>query len=252
MLKKKISGFTLIELLITITIVALLTLMVIFGLSQNLGKARDSRRKADLERIKTAFEEYYGNESIYPPVTILDNCGGEELKPYLNIIPCDPKTKKPYCYIYEPNGQNYRLLSSLENISDTIIASLGCDSPTEFCGYEPECIALVGYNHLNYGVSSSNILVANELIGTGLIEPTPTPSTSPSTSPTATPSISPSPSPFPSTIPGNYACNNPQVGLPVCGIYSDPVGSRCGLTFSDEPTCQAYCPTSPIEARCQN
>lgn len=229
---RKKRGFTLIELLIVITIVGLLAVLAIFMLMNNLGKSRDGKRKADLDRIKIAFEEYYADENIYPPDDILSDCGGGTLKPYLASIPCDPKTKRPYCYIYDAdyNGQNYRLLSSLEYAADPIISTLGCNDPDEYCGYETEC-SVYG-RAFNYGVSSSNVVVASENIGSGQLG--------------ASPSPTPTPGPLPSTIPGSYACS-PQG---VCNNYADPQAAGCPLTYNDSVACSAYCPTSPAYARC--
>jgi general secretion pathway protein G len=126
----KKSGFTLIEILIVVAILAILTLTVIYSITHNLANSRDARRKADLERLKIAMEDYYGDKNIYPPDGSLGNCESEILKPYLSSVPCDPKTKLPYCYIYDntdPKGQTYKILASFENEDDSAIASLGCE-----------------------------------------------------------------------------------------------------------------------------
>ena len=236
-LHKSKNGFTLIELLIVITIVGLLTTMAIFTLMNNLGKSRDSKRKADLDRIKIAFEEYYADENTYPPDTILTDCGGATLKPYLSTIPCDPRTKQPYCYIYDAdyNGQNYRLLSSLEYSSDPIISTLGCNDPDEYCGYETECTTLG--SGFNYGVSSSNVVVANENIGSGQVGASPTPTPSPTSVP------------IPSTIPGVHGCSKDRI----CRTYSNPLSPphNCNVTWADD-YCENYCPTLDSSLLCDD
>lgn len=223
------NGFTLIEIMIVVAIVAILAIMAMFMMTNNLGKSRDGRRKADLDRLKIAFEDYYGDKNIFPPGNILETCGGEGLRPYLSEIPCDPKQNKPYCYIYDVdgNGQNFKILGSLEFASDPVIAELSCDNDNVYCGYEAECAGL-GYGRFNYGVTSSDLLVVNEDIGSMLPTPTPTP--------------------FPSTNPGSYACS----AQGVCNSYANPTGSPnfCPLTFSNEVQCDSYCPTSPVNARC--
>lgn len=231
------KGFTLIELLIVAAIIALLTTMAIFMLMNNLGKSRDGKRKADLDRLKIAFEEYYVDENAYPPEDILADCGGENLKPYLSTIPCDPKTKQPYCYIYDADfsGQNYRLLSSLETSSDPIISSLGCNDEDEFCGYESNCVAYgSGYN---YGVSSSNVVVASENIGSGQVGSSPTPTPSPTSVP------------IPSTIPGVHSCSRDRI----CRTYSDPLNPphNCSVTWADD-YCENFCPTLDSSLLCDD
>ena len=52
------KAFTLIELLIVITILAILVILAIWSITTNLAKARDGKRKSDLDRIKIAMEDY--------------------------------------------------------------------------------------------------------------------------------------------------------------------------------------------------
>lgn len=90
------SGFTLIEMLIVVALIALLLIAVILGTRLQLAKGYDATRKADLERLRIAFEEYASDHGCYPDPSILSHCGGPELQPYLDSIPCDPETKNPY------------------------------------------------------------------------------------------------------------------------------------------------------------
>lgn len=90
------SGFTLIEMLIVVALIALLLLLFIIGARLQLAKGYDATRKADLNRLRIAFEEYASDHGCYPDPAILADCGGKELQPYLESIPCDPETKKPY------------------------------------------------------------------------------------------------------------------------------------------------------------
>ena len=149
------QGFSLIEVLIVITIIALIALAVLFTFGGQMEKGRDARRKSDLHAVKTAFEEYYSDYECYPPAEILDTCGGSELSPYLDEIPCDPKTLAKY--YYAPEGSlcpsYYRVFSSLERETDEAISALGCNSETG-CGastYFPELGEEA--NNLNYGIS---------------------------------------------------------------------------------------------------
>lgn len=228
-------GFTLIEIMVVVAIIAILVVLAMLMFMHNLGKARDGRRKGDLDRLKVAFEEYYGDENTFPGSDILSDCGSGNLKPYLASVPCDPKTNRPYCYVYDdadPVGQTYRILASLENPADPIISELNCGS-SEYCGFETECAAYG--SRFNYGLASSNIAVVNDyVISGGFLTPSPSPS--------------PSLGPLPSTVPGSFACS-PQS---ICNRYADPVGAGCPLTWSDSVACDAYCPTSPAYARCTN
>jgi len=151
----KKNGFTLVELLIVMSIIVILATMMI-GIFNAIGvtnKGRDAQRKKDLNRIKTAFEEYFNDKGEYPQDVstwnIKENCGSISVfSPYLNLWPCDP-SGEPYTIIIEPN--KFRILANLENKKDK-------DIPDYW--YERTDLNVVGFtrDNINYGVSSSNIL----------------------------------------------------------------------------------------------
>jgi prepilin-type N-terminal cleavage/methylation domain-containing protein len=64
-MKKNSEGFTLLELLIVITIIAILSVALVFVLnpSETLAKSRDTRRMADLTTLKTALGIYMTSTS---------------------------------------------------------------------------------------------------------------------------------------------------------------------------------------------
>lgn len=240
----KKSGFTLIEILIVVAILAILTLTVIYSITHNLANSRDARRKADLERLKIAMEDYYGDKNVYPPDGSLGNCESEALKPYLSLVPCDPKTKLPYCYIYDntdPKGQTYKILASFENEDDSAIASLGCEHSSVNCGYESECSAQVGYSKFDYGVSSSETKVISDDVAAGNFV------ADPSSVPSSTPTPSSSIGPLPSTNPGLYSCNADRK----CRSFDDPTAAPyyCPLTWSNS-NCNNYCDSVPSYGLC--
>ena len=53
----KRKGFTLIEILIVIAIIGIITVTIIYSITQNLAKSRDTRRKAEIALIKVAIED---------------------------------------------------------------------------------------------------------------------------------------------------------------------------------------------------
>ena len=98
---RKVKGFTLIELLVTIAIISVLSgigLATFIGAQQ---KARDGRRQADLEQIRSALELYRSNEAdgdgLYP-----SSLGS--LTAYLNPLPADPKSGDLYSSGYSGTG----------------------------------------------------------------------------------------------------------------------------------------------------
>jgi len=244
---KSSSGFTLIEMVVALAVLILLIMTLMGSWRNQINKARDAQRKEDLTRLRTAMEEYYNDHECYPNADILELCQSDSLDPYLNKIPCDPTTKLPYCYIPEEDDcpQSFRLLAHLQNQTDPDTTKLGCYESDPFCGWEDNCADPGSYyTGFNYGVSTSNITVANP----DLPSPTPTPIASPTTSPSpaVSPTTSPSPTPLPSPSPspGNYACTPSGV----CNSYADT--STCGVTFADYKICNNYCPTSSLEERC--
>lgn len=130
----KNRGFTLIELLIVVVVIGLLALLVIWALKGSLLKGRDAQRKADLDRIKNAVEEYEKDHNCYPEFTKMQKCGTDTdiaIHPYLNNVPCDPNTGGAYYYEPDPDSPPncpgwYRVYTVLKNTSDpSINANIG-------------------------------------------------------------------------------------------------------------------------------
>lgn len=61
----KQNSFTLIELLVVIMIIVLISTIIITLTARGRGDARDAKRKADLDMIKTAVEMYYDKTGTY-------------------------------------------------------------------------------------------------------------------------------------------------------------------------------------------
>lgn len=162
------SGLSMIELLTVVSIIALLVILAITQLPQQVTKARDGRRKSDLQKIKIAFENYYSDNDCYPDPDILDNCGGSDLSPYLASIPCDPQTGEKYLYAPEEGTScpgHYRVYADLEVDTDPVIAELGCNvaggcGAYTFFGTDPE-IGSDAYAY-NYGVSEGVPVLVTE------------------------------------------------------------------------------------------
>lgn len=132
------------EILIVVAILSIIMVVMIVGFkpSTQLGKSRDARRKADLQKLKNPLEDYYNDHKCYPPVSDLA-CNSTTFRPYVDRVPCDPETHSSY-YYERPDCNSYRFYTELENISDPIIVEAGCSSG---CGPAPN----------NWGVSSPNI-----------------------------------------------------------------------------------------------
>lgn len=109
---KEKQGFTLIELIVSVTIIAVLTVVGIVSFSGSNQKARDSKRMADMENIRMALELYrQSTGSTYPSTNDYEN--GILVPDYIAQIPTDPKGVS-YTYTPAANGYTYILEIDLE------------------------------------------------------------------------------------------------------------------------------------------
>lgn len=151
--KNSPAGFTLIELLVVISIISLLSSIVLTSVNSARAKARDARRVADFNQLRTALELYYDKYGVYPgPASGACNPGENEhgdgwcrdtrnnngitqiqnwipgLQEFLPSMPHNPKPYSPrgpwpYHYCLGSNrsctaagtDQQYWLFTSLEN-----------------------------------------------------------------------------------------------------------------------------------------
>ena len=130
-------GFTLIEVLVAVTIIAVLTSIGIVSYQAANRRARDAKRKSDLEQVRSALEMYKADNNWYP------NTGsgswanttylGTPLNNYLSPIPSSPKAGEVYYYkaTNSSGGRyyGYCLSSDMESSNPT-------DSCTPHSGHE--------------------------------------------------------------------------------------------------------------------
>lgn len=199
-----------IELLVAAAIVALLMVSLYFALQIQISRSKDSRRKADLEKIKVSFEDYYNDNNCYPPPNVLLDCNGNQLQPYLDKVPCDPE-EQPYLYQPQTNRcEGYKLFTQLDDPNDPVISTLGCAGADG-------CHVGAGFEAYNYGVAA----------GTTLVDPAQR-TTNPQSSASPLPSSSPAPSG------GVYVC------VPVCNVATQDYADNCVVTFASSD-CNLSC-----------
>lgn len=108
----KRHGFTLIEVLVATTIVAVLTAVGVTSFVSVNKRARDAKRKSDIEQIRSALEMFRADNGVYPLNSVgftsassLDTGDVQGLvSSYMPSIPSDPQstTDVPKTYFYTP------------------------------------------------------------------------------------------------------------------------------------------------------
>lgn len=128
MSKNTKAGFTLIELLVVIAIIGILSSIVLTSVNSARAKARDARRRADLNQVSKALELYFDSNNAYPSTAggwwgtcssygSHDTTGANGWVPnlaptYMPALPLDPKYNDAGgCYLYNSNGTDYKLLA---------------------------------------------------------------------------------------------------------------------------------------------
>ena len=125
------KGFTLIELLIVIAIIGILAGLILTNFQGARERARDARRKADLDSINKALRLYYNDYQSFPASTGTDiSCTGtcswggpftEGPTTYINYLPFDPSTSGTSTITYEywsDGADAFAIRAKLENASD--------------------------------------------------------------------------------------------------------------------------------------
>jgi len=128
---KKNSGFTLIEILVVATIMSLLATVGVGSYTAISSNSRDTKRKADLEQIRSALEMYKSNNGVYPQteeksLLIID---ANEIR-YLNEWPKDPKSGDDYEYY--GTITDFEIGTKLETAS-TSNCSICSDGTCNYC-----------------------------------------------------------------------------------------------------------------------
>lgn len=121
--KKGETGITLTELLIVVAVLAILMIVFLAAFKPwtQEAKARDARRKSDLQKLKSPLEDYYNDNDCYP--VDLQTLADEG---YISEVPQDPGTDEDYTYTSDPNCNWYRIYVSLEFANDSEIVEAGC------------------------------------------------------------------------------------------------------------------------------
>jgi prepilin-type N-terminal cleavage/methylation domain-containing protein len=142
--KSGLKGFTLVELLVVIAIISVLATLLLLQLGVARSKARDAKRIADINQVRSALEQYFDQTGFYLNITDMS-----ALAPiYLLNIPKDPLAAGCTA-VYDNSG------SGAAKCYGYAFATLGVTSatPTQFQIWaqleQPNKNALQSSAHLN-------------------------------------------------------------------------------------------------------
>lgn len=99
-MKLKNKGFTLVELMISMSIIAILSVVLSVSFSRAQKSGRDQRRREDLKTIQSAAEQVMMLSGSYPATAASWSVGTQVV---LQKFPVGPKNDS-YTYFYSNNG----------------------------------------------------------------------------------------------------------------------------------------------------
>ncbi len=126
------QGFSFVELLVAIAILGILTAITMMSFQGANKNARDTRRKAEINEIKGAIEEYRLVNGAFPQIddTSADGVFLSSLQPdYLAKNYVDPRNGAAHYYSYQyvgNDGCQYALITIMENSQNAQACSSAC------------------------------------------------------------------------------------------------------------------------------
>ena len=132
--QKPKAGFTLIELLVAATIIAVLTTIGVVSFTSTNQRARNGKRRADMEQVRAALELYRSDDSagagLYPDDGSFSSMTNTlKSAQYLSDpLPVDPKNSGLYVYAYTPDvdQSTYCMCAFLEGTNQGNSADNSC------------------------------------------------------------------------------------------------------------------------------
>ena len=99
----KRRGFTLIEVLVSATIISVLVAIGVVSFQSVNKRSRNTKRKADIEQVRSALEMYRADMGYYPSSgsgtwTDVSSLSTDLVTTYIAVIPSDPTLTVTYRY----------------------------------------------------------------------------------------------------------------------------------------------------------
>jgi prepilin-type N-terminal cleavage/methylation domain-containing protein len=111
-------GFTMIELLVVVTIMILLTMIGLVSYQSAMRKARNGKRAADIETVRSALVMYRSDNTQYPSTNSFSAMIGL-VSDYMSTSTIeDPKNVAPHVYTYTSAGPTFTLCYTTEPSTD--------------------------------------------------------------------------------------------------------------------------------------
>lgn len=178
---KKQKAFTLLELLVVIAILGLLVGLGLRTFGSVQQKARDGRRKQDIQSISKSLEIYYNDFKHYPYASngrimgcgenaaeeciwgdVWQNSSDQTL--YMSKLPQDPGGSQ-YFYLSDSQGQTYRIFAYLENTEDEGVVLNIDGNPAYYSGTYCRIIdTVLSVNTCNYTIMSTNLTTTPDVV----------------------------------------------------------------------------------------
>lgn len=139
--KKTARGFTLIEMLVVLAIIAIVITVALIAFKGAQASGRDTKRKADLQDIRSALEIYRTDCGSYPASLTLGSpltatCVGSSSSTYMSSVPNDPlNARDSTSYAYTSTSNTYTLCARLENGSGAAVCGVNACGPNGACNY---------------------------------------------------------------------------------------------------------------------
>lgn len=110
----KKNGFTMIELLVVTTIIIVISTIGLISFRQTGQNARNGKRKADLENIRSALVLYRSDNGSYPDTDSFSTMLTTITDYTSSVSVADPTNDATYLYEYSSDGATFTITAYLE------------------------------------------------------------------------------------------------------------------------------------------
>lgn len=127
------KGFTLVEIMVVMAIIGILAGLTLTAFVGSRKTARDGKRRADIETIRSALEMCRSDTDSYPVGSTLPGI----CSTYLPSVPTDPLSPT-YQYRYNGSANSYTLCAYLETgaVTTNCTGSCGGNCGAAACNYK--------------------------------------------------------------------------------------------------------------------